>query len=177
MQEPESKVRSDYRLWSCPDPEATEDEVTAFVAAWVRATKPHRVAEIGTYLGHTAEAIGRALRENGRGWLHTFEFEYRRVSQARMRCEGLPVTVHDGDGNLDLPASARGWSYDLVFIDGHLDNRQRSWFAWRDRIAPMGVAMFHDSVKYANVRDFINTIPLPKVHIVSPRGLTIVQIP
>lgn len=176
MQEPRSHVRpDDYDLWSCPDAEATEDEITDFVAAWVRATKPYQVVEIGTYLGHTAEAIGRALKDNGRGWLNTFEIDGLRATEARNRCAGLPVNVVHGDGNQS--SAAPHGRCDLVFIDGFLGNRQESWFHWRPRIVPTGVAMFHDSAKYKEVGAFIEQIPEPKIHLLSPRGLTIVQIP
>lgn len=79
--------------WHAPDIQATEVEVTELVAAMVRATQPDYVVETGTYMGHTAYAIGRALAENGHGQLYTVEADTALAKISRERCLGLPVTV------------------------------------------------------------------------------------
>jgi predicted O-methyltransferase YrrM len=71
--------------------------VTELVGAMVRATQPDHVVETGTYLGHTAEAIGRALAANGHGRLYTIEQDEALAGEARHRCLDLPVIVINGD--------------------------------------------------------------------------------
>src|SRR3990172_4705889 len=59
--------------WSAPDGVATETDVSALLGALVRALKPDLVVETGSYLGHTTEAIGRALAAEARGGPICFE--------------------------------------------------------------------------------------------------------
>lgn len=100
-------------LWHAPDIQATEIEVTELVGAMIRAIQPDHVVETGTYRGHTAEAIGRALAANGHGRLCTIEHDEVLAGEARFRCVGLPVVVVNGDSLSFCPP----WPIDFAWFD------------------------------------------------------------
>ena len=92
------------QFWTADDADATEHEVTELAAAFVRALQPGLAVELGSYLGQTSEAIGRALARNGHGVLLTIEIDPVRAERTRQRCAGLPVTVIVGDSQeWDMP--------------------------------------------------------------------------
>lgn len=99
--------------WHSPDIQATEVEVTELVAAMIRATQPDHVVETGTYRGHTAVAIGRALAANGHGRLYTIEHDETLAGEARHRCLDLPVIVVNGDTMSFCPE----WPIDFAWFD------------------------------------------------------------
>lgn len=63
----------DPSRWTAPDIMATESEVSEGIGGLVRMIQPSYVVETGTYYGHTAAAIVRALTANGHGFLVTLE--------------------------------------------------------------------------------------------------------
>jgi len=79
--------------WHASDEDSTEIEVTELIAGFVRALQPELVVETGTAWGQTAQAIGRALHDNGHGQLYTLEPDEGRAEFSKGRCRGLPVTV------------------------------------------------------------------------------------
>ena len=94
-------------LWESYDYDSTEREVSELVGAFVRATKPQLVLETGTSYGYTAEAIGRALAANGRGWLVTLEHDAACAAIARSRCRDLPVEVLERDSKSWTPDAGK----------------------------------------------------------------------
>src|SRR4051812_7889171 len=56
-----------------PDSEATEDEVSDFIAGLVRLIQPEYVVETGTYHGDTTIRIASALFDNGHGRISSIE--------------------------------------------------------------------------------------------------------
>ncbi len=72
---------------------AAEPEMRELLHALVRMLKPHLVVETGCYLGHTTEALGRAVAFNGRGRVISCDTSIDFVRQALQRCTGLPVQV------------------------------------------------------------------------------------
>ena len=170
MKEPYSPVTGqDSGLWSTPDEDAAELETQGFLRSLTRLVKPLVVVEVGAYVGWTTEAIGQALRFNGRGHLHSFERDQLRAADARARCAGLPVEVHTGldtDSTLADPV-------DLLFIDGALDNRRASYERWGAQVAKGGVIAVHDSLKYPEVHEFVENLPYQHIHLRTPRGLTL----
>jgi len=140
--------------WHSPDIQATEEEVTELVSAMVRATQPEHVLETGTYLGHTAEAIGRALLANGHGHLHTIEIDPELASMATQRCAGLPVTVVTGDSLSYCPL----WPIDLVWFDSGPAIRGQEFRRLREHMREQTVVGFHDVGPQHEVMDQVTRL-------------------
>lgn len=158
--------------WHSPDINATEAEITLLIGAMIRATQPDIVIETGTYLGHTAEAIGRALSTNGHGHLYTLEVDPVLAQKARVRCEGLPVTVIRGSSLEYVP----GGPVDFAWFDSDISIRGQEFRRFYRWMHPRTVVGFHDygpqhpSVKAdvdSLLREKLITTPLT-IH--SPRG-------
>lgn len=156
----------DTSRWSAPDNMGSETEVSRFLAALVDLLHPERVLETGSYLGHTAAAIGSALLKQGYGHLDSIEIDSAMADQARAMCMGLPVTIHTGD-SLDHTGE-----YDLMFFDSAIESREAEMRRFRNR----GVLwVLHDTrnphlqdVIYALQRDcIINEV----LRFNTPRGL------
>lgn len=178
--EPYSPVRpDDHFLWSVPDDaddyQATESEVISLLGALVKALKPHQIVEVGTHRGYATFEMGLALQENGRGKLDSFEILPQRVLEARERCKGLPVTIHNAkDTKVHFTDQT---TVDFLFIDGELDNRKASFMHWLPVLADGATVAVHDSLKYKEVNDFIREIGWPQITLHTPRGLTIFKRP
>ena len=172
MIEPHSPITGEEtHLWSCPDAEASEYETSHFIGALVALTKPKVAVEVGAYRGFTTAAIGKSMLGNGRGELHAFEGDKARAAEANGRCVGLPVSVR-ALIDTDFDVQQLGL-IDLLFIDGHLHNRQESYEHWAWRVTHRGLIVVHDSLKYAAVSRFAERIPYPRIHLRTPRGLTV----
>lgn len=161
--------------WQAVDCSAAEVEVSDFLAALVRFLKPDWVLETGTYLGITAQKIGRALRENGVGRLITLEVNPEYAEAARLRCEGLPVDVIVGESSKYRPSNF----FNLAFFDSRQEDRVLNFLKFRVWLGG-AIVCFHDTaphhlvgkdVKKAERRGLIKTI---NFH--TPRGLTIAEV-
>lgn len=162
--------RPDY--WHSPDIQATEVEVTELVAAMVRATQPDHVVETGTYLGHTAEAIGRALSANGHGRLVTIEWDEELAAQARNRCLDLPVVVINGDTLAFCPP----WKIDFVWFDSGAAIRAAEFRRFHQFMHERTVVGFHDAgpqhLVFAQVEALVAEGLLARPLLIhSPRGV------
>ena len=111
--------------WTAHDPQSTEIEVIALVAALVGALQPDAVIETGTYVGHMAHAIGSALAANGQGHLVTMETNADLYLEARQRCADLPVSCLNR-GSLDVSCDEI-----TMLAPGHVG------FAWFDSLTPL----------------------------------------
>lgn len=178
LPEPYSPVRPrDHHLWSVPDDadefQATENEVIWLLGALVEALKPLQIVEVGTHLGYGAVEMGKALQQNGRGKLDSFEIIPQRALQACKRCEGLPVTIH----NMKDTHFSDTLAVDFLFIDGELDNREASFRHWLPMLTGGATVAVHDSLKYHEVSAFVRQIGWPQITLRTPRGLTIMERP
>jgi len=127
--------------WSAPDDWATETEVTRLLAELVRALKPDLVVETGTYHGHTARAIGEALRAVGRGRLVTLEMDPGRAALAASACEGLPVEVRCMSSLAYTPDQP----IDLLFLDSEFTQRIPECVAMAPWASARCVVALHDA--------------------------------
>lgn len=126
-----------------------ELEVSDFLYGLVRLTKPTLVVETGTYVADSAVSIGKALRDNGVGHLHTCDTNP--LPEARDRLHNLPVTIHESRG-IDL---LRHFPLmDFVFIDsGSPAVREEELMSLGEwNIPPLGIVAWHDAcVSYENM--------------------------
>lgn len=157
--------------WSAPDRKAAEAEVAQLLGALCRALRPDLALETGSYLGHTAQAIGSALDHGGH--LDTLETDPGCFLQARERTVGLPVEVHLEHSLVFVPDRP----LDFVFFDADIELRKEEMARYRDFASPRCVWTVHDAHHHL-VRDAVNE--LEEAGIVSasttlptPRGLAI----
>lgn len=132
-------------LWSMFDNWTPEVETIEFVHALVRLLKPHFVLETGSWHGIMAAAIGRALRENGRGQLITIEVdpESFRVTADRIRGMNLRDYVQTVHGSsLDYTPST---SVDFALFDSELTIRCDEFRHFLPALSPGATVLFHDS--------------------------------
>jgi predicted O-methyltransferase YrrM len=164
-------------LWEAYDYDSTEREVSELVAALVRATKPQLVLETGTGHGYTAEAIGRALADNGRGRLVTLERDAALAAVARTRCRNLPVDVLELDSESWTPSA--GESIDFAWLDGHIVGRVRDLWRLRTHFSPGAIVGVHDTGPQHPVHEFLSKRDLPwsRIRLRTPRGVTFFEVP
>lgn len=86
----------------------------------VRMLKPHLVVETGCYLGHATQALGRAVKENGRGRVISCDTSIDCVRAAAVRCRDLPVEVRHA-ASRDVGELGRA---DFIFSDSDYACRQ-----------------------------------------------------
>ncbi|HEX2594753.1 MAG TPA: class I SAM-dependent methyltransferase [Rhizomicrobium sp.] len=168
--------------WSAPDEWATETEVSRFVADLVRALKPDFVVETGSYVGYTAEQIGLALRDLGRGRLVSIELVHAKSEQARARTAGLPVTIVTNRAAHVEPDQP----IDLLFVDSGFTDRMVEVRHFRQWASPRCVILAHDSAvptSYPGVPEFfadleqvvVDGLVHPWLRLPTPRGLALTR--
>lgn len=176
------KYSAQGKHWEKQSPEGAEVETTELIAAIVRHQKPLWALETGTAHGQTAEAIGKALKANGRGELWSCDIDRERVHNARARVEGLPVQIFEQTGESLIRSVAEGEPdrhWDFCFID--------SW--WQPvrveevelvipHIAPGGYLCGHDVCQnYALVYEAAAKTGWPGMVFHAPYGLFVFQKP
>ena len=164
-------------LWESYDYDSTEREVSELVGAFVRATKPQLVLETGTSYGYTAEAIGRALAANGRGWLVTLEHDAACAAIARSRCRDLPVEVLERDSKSWTPDA--GKSIDFAWLDSHIVDRVHELWRLRTYFSPGAIVGIHDTGPQHPVHELLRklVLPWPRIRLKTPRGVTFLEVP
>lgn len=158
-------------LWNAPDPDSSEAEVTALVGAMVTALRPTVVVETGTFVGHTAWAIGQALDDAGFGHLYTIEIDPELADQARARCVGLPVTVITGDSLTYTPPG----KVDFCWLDSAIDTRHREILRFLPHMHHRTVIGVHDTGPQHSVRGHLEPLIAdgviePPLWLPTPRG-------
>jgi predicted RNA methylase len=115
-------------LFSSVDGGSAELEVLSFLSALVSLFKPTIVLETGTGKGYTSLAIADALKTNGRGHLHTVEFDPSTVAVAKQNLEQVApelkawITHHTGDTR-EFISSWSGPPFDFALFDSDLQIR------------------------------------------------------
>lgn len=172
---PHPRCHRPHALWSAPDKDATEHEVTAFVAALVRLTKPLLVVETGTYEGHTTVAIAEALDENqDDGRVVSFEVDVDRALRvaeglrdwARVTIVAAPITREH------VPAPV-----DLAFLDSGMRSRDDDMRVVWPLLRPGGIVLVHDASPDRPPGLVRPPGPHAFLEVATPRGLNVFQKP
>lgn len=163
--------------WTSDDSDSTEHQVTALVAAFVTALQPDLVIETGTAFGQTAEAVGRALRQNGRGRLVTLEPDPGRARISRERCRGLPVEVRQ-ESSLDYTPDG---PVDLAWFDSLFELRPLELRRYRRWMHPRTVVGFHDTGTHHPVLPLLRDLErdgllLSPLFLPTPRGVCFARV-
>lgn len=126
-------------FWHSEDMSATEREVSEFLGGLVRLIQPEICVETGTYLGHTAYQIGKALSLNGHGTLYSVELDWEFCQKARARCLCLPVEVIEGRAGEWIPPG----KIDFLFLDSS-DDRYKEFLHYKPYMAVGAIVALHD---------------------------------
>lgn len=176
---PDNRLGLPHELWSAHDTDATEVEVTNFVAALVTLLKPALVIETGTYLAHTTIAIARALTANDRGTVHSYEIDTDRaatatrlltaagLSRAQIHAEALPDT--------GLPPNAG--PIDIAFLDSGMNTRAADLAVVWPALRPGGIVVIHDAAPDRPPGHVWPSEPCDRFDFGTPRGLVAYQKP
>lgn len=161
-------------LWSCHDDQSAEIEVAELVAAFVRALQPDYVVETGTAHGHTAHAIGVALKQNGHGWLDTLETDPVLVREAVRRCTELPVRVLNGSSMDFTPDGPIGFAW----FDSLIELRLPEFDRYRPHMTDATIVGFHDvSPRFGEFRHQLNRHGgFRPIFLHTPRGVCFAQV-
>lgn len=161
-------------LWTAEDAYSAELEVAALCAAFVRAVQPDYVIETGTCWGVTAEAIGRALRDNGHGHLDTLEIDHAKATTSSQRCAGLPVEVIECASLSFTPVGVIGFAW----FDSAMDLRIQEFEHFRPWLRPGSILGFHDTSphmgNYGGQVDGLNGCR--SIRLRTPRGVTFTEV-
>jgi predicted O-methyltransferase YrrM len=134
--------------WNCLDGVSTEVEICELLYALVRAVKPYWAVETGTYLGFGAAYIAAALRDNGRGFLHTCDIDTALLVKAAAFVEqhGLSgrVSFQPMTG-LELINETLDRTIGFAFIDSGIEQRADEAAAILPKLAPGAVVVVHDA--------------------------------
>ncbi len=143
--------------WTAADENATENEVLEMIAGLVRGLQPGLAVEAGTYRGHGARAILRALDEGNHGRLITLD-------------SAPPEDVHafvTGDRAEFIEADATTWQPPLLGGHGPVGEtptevRQEIDFAFIDAGPP--------AVRAAIFKNFYPHMPANSVVVIHDTG-------
>jgi len=165
-------------LWSMFDGWTAEVETIDFLHALVRLIKPEYCIETGTWLGYSAEAIGMALRSNGRGKLDTLECDPEVAARTCQRLTPLAgiVEVHN-QSSLDFKPQT---TIDFLLLDSDLMIRTAEFEKFRHHLKQSALVIFHDT-RINNdqleqmVAPYIKAGILSALTLATPRGLLLCQ--
>lgn len=169
-------------LWSMIDGWTAEAETLEFLYGLVRLIKPRVCVETGTWHGHAAVAIGRALRENGFGMLVTLESDAENLEVARRRLERARL------GEWVTPVEGASLEYnppegiDFLLLDSDLQIRGEEFLKFLPQINEGATVVFHDtSSRHQAVREAIADLVarglLTTIEFATPRGLVLARYP
>lgn len=132
--------------WHSYDGDATEYEVLDFMWGLTRAVQPDVVLETGTHRGHMTERIAEALRENGRGVLHSYEpnADKQNANGAWVRMRHLEDHVELHTAESMQPWGTKG-PIDLAWFDSLLPLREAEFNFYLPFMHARTVVAFHDA--------------------------------
>jgi hypothetical protein len=169
------------QLWTAPDAESSEVEVTEFLEALARLVKPRIAVETGTFHGHTTVVLARAVQAAGRGHIYGIELDAGNAAEANRRI---------GEAGLSqwatvVTASSLEWTppgpIDLAFLDAGAGWHRATEFQRLRRHMHKGtVVCVHDTArKNRQPRLALEGLAarglMRPVWIRSPRGLLVAQ--
>lgn len=166
-------------------------------ANWlVENLNPTTIVDLGVDLGYSSFCFA----EVGIGHVYgidTFEHgtmtgprdndEFRRIYMQGAKDPEEFVNKFKKDNFIDNVTFIKGYfsdvlktwdkKIDILHIDGMhtYDAVKEDYETWSKWVDPFGVVLFHDTVTFADVRRFVNEIPLPKLNFPTSHGLGVVS--
>lgn len=172
-----------------------EVEVAELLYSLVRCWKPRVVVETGTHLGISSAYIAEALRDNGSGYLTTYEVIPSLKQQAEALWEDLGLTNHV-QCLLQPSLTAQVTSpIDFLFLDSEPQYRFDEFLKFWPLVKEGGLIAIHDlhpslghhgqthhntyDWPYGYWRDklssFVEKFDVQLIHVPNPRGMVLFQ--
>jgi predicted O-methyltransferase YrrM len=160
-------------------------EEAVLLHALVLNYKPAHILETGTENGYTAAVMGHACRENGFGSVTTIELHTDQAADAVHNINEVGLTdwvdVNVSDslefiGNLQLPV-------DFALIDSVIGLRLTEIKMLIPKMRKGSMIVTHDTAPNHPMRDVyqlqrdLDSLGYRVIHIPSPRGLSLIQLP
>ena len=178
---PPSSECPNPKLWSMYDGMATEAEVLHFLYALVLMLKPDVVVETGTYLGYGTAHLALAVKNNGRGHVHTAEPDPNTIAKAWKLLERIKLSSYvspfKGTG-VELIRSLA--AIDFAFLDSDCNTRIEEMIALYPSLTDHSMIAVHDTSILHDQHSqglrtaftqFANEQGLEAMHFNTPRGL------
>lgn len=174
-------IGDDDKLWSAPDEQAAENEVSEFIGALIRLIKPKTVVETGCYLGDTTGAIASAMLINNISEQQFFacDIDLERVESVQRRIMGL----HSFGSTLTIKGIdliKHLGTIDFALIDSSPDARDRyeEIVELVKHLRPGGMFAVHDTAPHhRSMAEMVEKVKLlggfEKIQFNTPRGLTL----
>ncbi|RKZ46436.1 MAG: hypothetical protein DRR16_19870 [Candidatus Parabeggiatoa sp. nov. 3] len=166
-------------LWSMLDEWTPEIETLEFLYTMTRLIKPTFCVETGTWRGFLAEAIGRALQQNGRGKLISLEKDANIHTVASERIAKQNLTVQVEIILINSLAFTTNEKIDLLILGSDVNIRLSEFWHFKPYLNNKAIIVFQD----ANHTQVNNGLKEIKVHsgmlsilsFPTPRGLVLCQ--
>lgn len=124
----------------------TEVEVSELIYSLIRVLKPAVMLETGTHKGISSTFIGQAMKDNGKGLLHTCEIFQENINDANALWLDVGVkqyiVCHKQESlKLQFP---EGTVFDMLFLDSEPQLRFDEFIKYWPMLKPGGFIMIHD---------------------------------
>lgn len=166
--------------WQMLDPQSAEMEVLDLLESLIKAVKPELIVETGTFIGHSAIRMARALQANGFGRIITVEYDPAVFEKARQQIEASGVARWIEYRNESSLETSINGTIDLLYCDSDVNIREQEVRRFLPQIKPRGLVLIHDaSSHFKTVRDAAFRLEaeglLSVVLLSTPRGLCLAQ--
>ena len=121
-----------------------ECETGEFLYGLIRMMKPQYVLETGTHHGVGASYMGLALKENGFGELHTFEFIKENYEIAKDNIARLEIQDYITMCLMDVAEYVPEFKYDIVLLDTEPQTRFQEFLQMWQNVNEGGFIFIHD---------------------------------
>jgi hypothetical protein len=136
------KPEAEQKLWTKADDGSAELELHWLLYSLVSILKPEVVFESGTCHGYSTYWLGKAVGDNGRGWVYTAEVNREYLEEAMERCKDIPRIRFLNNRASDCQSLRDA---DFFFCDSNYGDRADEL----SLLKPGAVALVHDTNAYA----------------------------
>jgi len=166
--------------WQMLDPQSAEMEVLDLLESLMKAVKPELIVETGTFIGHSAIRMARALQANGFGKIITIEYDPVVFEKARQQIEASGMARWIEYRNASSLDTIIHGAIDVLYSDSDLNIREQEVRRFLPQIKPRGLVLIHDaSSHFKVVREAALRLEeeglLSVILMSTPRGLCIAQ--
>ena len=166
--------------WQMLDPQSAEIEVLDLLEVLIKAVKPELIVETGTFIGHSAIRMARALQSNGFGRIITVEYDPAVFARAKQNIDASGLGKWIEYRNASSLETTISGTIDLLYCDSDVNIREQEVRRFLPQIRARGLVLIHDaSSHFKVVREAALRLEaeglLSVVLLSTPRGLCIAQ--
>ncbi|MGE5325004.1 MAG: O-methyltransferase [Actinomycetota bacterium] len=166
--------------WQMLDPQSAEVEVLDLLEVLIKAVKPELIVETGTFIGHSAIRMARALQSNGFGRIITVEYDPAVFAKAKQNIDASGFGRWIEYRNASSLETTINGTIDLLYCDSDVNIREQEVRRFLPQVRARGLVLIHDaSSHFKVVREAALRLEeeglLSVVLLSTPRGLCIAQ--